>query len=116
MIHFIPATILHQLIQNDDLKSQSTGEIKVPLCHRTNSVVLVAELRNFYDAAKIIDGEYPDEQAYNEHLWGLSHNFLLVMSSTLNKFSGDLIQFTGTSLIAIWPPAGNKQDLCRQAA
>ncbi len=77
---------------------------------------MVAELRNFYDVTKIIDGEYPDEQAYNEHLWGLSHNFLLLMSSTLNKFSGDLIQFTGTSLIAIWPPNGSKQDLCRQAS
>lgn len=75
---------------------------------------MVAELRNFYDSTMIIDGEFVDEQSYNESLWNFSHNFLQVFSSTLNKYSGDIIQFLGTSLIAIWPP-GNQDDVCRQA-
>ena len=52
---------------------------------------MVAELRNFYDSTMIIDGEFVDEQSYNESLWNFSHNFLQVFSSTLNKYSGDII-------------------------
>lgn len=87
MIHFIPATVIHQLL-NDE---RATQQKKLPLCFRTNSVVMVAELRNFYDSTMIIDGEFVDEQSYNESLWNFSHNFLQVFSSTLNKYSGDII-------------------------
>ena len=38
----------------------------------------------------------------------LSGQFLEVTASILNKYGGDLIQFLGYSLVAIWPPDPNE--------
>lgn len=61
---------------------------------------MVAELRNFYDSEKTIDGE---EALLNETLIDIAGQFLEITTSFLNKYGGDLIQFMGTSLVAIWP-------------
>ena len=45
----------------------------------------------------------------------MCHGLLENLSSILTKFGGDLIQFLGASMIAIWP-GGDDFDACRRAA
>ena len=33
----------------------------------------------------------------------MSNRFLEIMSKTIHKYGGDIIQFLGNSLIAVWP-------------
>ena len=83
--------------------SQLDGEqkLKIPLRCNIHSVVLVAEFTSFYDEAKAL--QFNEVKSYNEHLVALSSQFLEVVSATLQKYGGDLIQFMGYSLVAIWP-------------
>ena len=46
----------------------------------------------------------------NENLAALSSSFLEIVILTLYKYGGDLIQFFGHSLIAIWPNSTNFLD------
>ena len=64
-------------------------------------MVLVAEFTNFYDEALALELE--DSKSINEHLVNLSSQFLEIISGCLAKYGGDLIQFMGYSLVAIWP-------------
>ena len=66
-----------------------------------SSVVLVAEYTNFYDEATEL--EFGNQKFFNEHLAAKSSKFLEVVSACLEKYGGDLIQFMGYSLVAIWP-------------
>ena len=66
-----------------------------------NSVILVAEFTNFYEETTEL--EFGNSKLYNEHLVQKSSKFLEVVSSCLEKYGGDLIQFMGYSLVAIWP-------------
>ena len=45
----------------------------------------------------------------------ISSQFLEVASSVLNKYGGDLIQFLGYSIVAIWPPDPNEQNLRKKS-
>ena len=109
MLNFIPSTILLQL------SSETGGQLSLPLNYKYKSVVLVAELQYFYDQFNNSNGDCIDEQSLNEQLQGVCHNFLEIFTSVLNKYNGDLIQFLGTSLIAVWP-SGDDQDSCRKSA
>ena len=122
MLNFIPATILQQLCTDDHLEASecspprhqdalslqknstvSTKDgLQLPLCYRSKSLVLVAEITNFYDQTKA--SEFSDKNGFNEHMATVSGQFLEISSSILNKYGGDLIQFLGHSLVAIWPP------------
>ena len=66
-------------------------------------MVLVAEFTNFYNESKALD--FNETKSFNEHLVSQSSQFLEIISSCLSKYGGDLIQFMGYSLVAIWPQA-----------
>lgn len=66
------------------------------------SVVLVTEFTNFYDEQKALEFNNM-EKPFNEYLVSLSSQFLEIVSANLKKYGGDLIQFMGYSLVAIWP-------------
>ena len=82
-------------------------KLQLPLCYRSKSLVLVAEIINFYDQTKA--GEFSDCIGFNEYMATISGQLLEITASTLNKYGGDLIQFLGYSLVAIWPPDPNEQ-------
>ena len=63
--------------------------------------MLVAEFTNFYDEAKAL--ELTEQKQYNEYLVTQSSQFLEIISASLQKYGGDLIQFMAYSLVAIWP-------------
>ena len=44
------------------------------------------------------------DQTVNEQLASVSNHFLEVLSKLIHKYGGDVIQFLGNSLIAVWPP------------
>ena len=134
MLNFIPATILQQLCSDENLEAHSRSDgsspskayeasspglrtasskstpqpenLQLPLCYRSKSLVLVAEIVNFYDQTKA--GEFSDCIGFNEYMATISGQFLEITASTLNKYGGDLIQFLGYSLVAIWPPDPNE--------
>jgi len=107
MMNFIPATIMNQLsarsssfeekpdLTNNRVSASSDPNIKVetksslPLSFSSTSVVLVAEVRNFYDLT--LREKYPDEPTFNEYIAEVSHKILENMSIFLKKFGGDLI-------------------------
>ena len=64
-------------------------------------MILVAEFTNFYDENAEL--EYSDQKHFNEYLVQKSNKFLEIVSSCLEKYGGDLIQFMGYSLVAVWP-------------
>ena len=37
----------------------------------------------------------------------MSNRFLEIMSKAIHKYGGDIVQFIGNSLIAIWPRTNN---------
>eukprot|EP00347_Sterkiella_histriomuscorum_P004823 403358953 len=67
---------------------------------------MVAEIKNFYDQAHRLK-HFTNDQQYNEHLANLSNRFLEIMSKTIHKYGGDIVQFIGNSLICIWPRSNN---------
>ena len=117
MLNFIPATIVQQLISDEHLESQSRSDsnspsrpheaaspgikttsskqtlnhqdLQLPLCYRSKSIVLVAEIINFYDQTKA--GEFSDCIGFNEYMVTISSQFLEITASILNKYGGDLI-------------------------
>ena len=90
MLNFIPTTILQQLCSDLNMNDPSVKlATKLPFGYSLHSVVLVTELRNFYDQAKSFD--FPDEASFNENLVNISDQFLEVMISFLNKYGGDII-------------------------
>lgn len=40
--------------------------MELPLCFKSKSIVLVVEIRNFYDQTRI--GDFPDEKLFTENL------------------------------------------------
>lgn len=66
-----------------------------------HSVVLVAEVTKFYNESKALD--FNETKFYNEHLVQQSSTLLEIVSSCLQKYDGDLVQFMGSSYVAIWP-------------
>ena len=107
MLNFIPNTILFQLS-----KLQTKKEL--PICYRYRTVVILAELRSFYDTDRISRGSFTDEPMLNEHLTTVSNRFLETCSQSLVKFGGDLIQFLGTAMIGIFSEASEK-DVAKRA-
>lgn len=70
------------------------------------TAILVAEIKNFYDQEYRLK-HFLNDYDYNEYLAILSNRFLEIMSKTIHKYGGDIIQFLGNSLIAIWPRSPN---------
>jgi class 3 adenylate cyclase len=78
---------------------------------------LVAEIKQFYDEYPLVDslaqpkgskdlaqqGYFRAEQTFNEQLGAQSSQFLDVMAKTIHKYGGDIVQFVGNSIVAIWP-------------
>jgi hypothetical protein len=60
----------------------------VPFGFQLHSVVLVAELRNFYGQSNSLD---KDEISVNEGLVDLASYLYEMVTSNLNKFGGELI-------------------------
>ena len=73
---------------------------------------MVAEIKNFYDNGSPKDSKLASirtEQQMNEHLASVSNRFLEMMSKTVHKYGGDVIQFLGNSLVAVWLPHSQLQ-------
>ena len=88
MLKFIPTTILQQLCQD------SADKVKqLPLSFNSKSVVLVADLRNYYETERFLDVGSHDIHSWNESLASLSHDFLNIFRSHLSLYGGDIIQF-----------------------
>ena len=84
MLNFIPNTILLQL-------SKLPSKKDLPICYKYRTVVILAEIRSFYDTDRISRGCFADEPMLNEHLTTVSNKFLETCSHSLVKFGGDLI-------------------------
>ena len=90
-------SILSGIAPTDKEKNQ----LQVPLRCEMHSVVLVAEVTKFYNESKALD--FNETKFYNEHLVQQSSTLLEIVSSCLQKYDGDLVQFMGSSYVAIWP-------------
>jgi class 3 adenylate cyclase len=58
---------------------------------------------HFKTDQQLSSGTFKSEQVFNEQLGQKSSQFLDIMSKTIHKYGGDIVQFLGNSLIAVWP-------------
>jgi hypothetical protein len=71
---------------------------------------MVIEIKNFYQYPFAMTplkdpktGEAITESLFNERLTVESERFLELTSRIIHRYGGDLLQFLGNSLIAVWP-------------
>jgi len=75
----------------------------LPDCQKMRTAVMVAEIKQFYDKKNQKFTKQRSEQRTNEKLAEASNQFLELTSKIVHKYGGDILQFLGNSLIAIWP-------------
>ncbi|CDW76061.1 ph domain containing protein [Stylonychia lemnae] len=98
MLKFIPVSVVQYLL------SKQQDERSLPQCQHYKTAIIVAEIKNFYDQSHR-HKFFNSDQSYNEHLANLSNRFLEIMSKAIHKYGGDIVQFIGNSMIALWPRA-----------
>lgn len=127
LVKFIPVSVLTYLSDSDLRNTKLNHSISprlgqashlrqekeraLPECQELGrTCVLVAEMKNFYDTPlnKKVIASASSEHQTNEDLANASDRFLGIMSKSIHKYGGDVIQYLGNSLVAVWYPFKEK--------
>lgn len=109
LIKFLPVSLLQYLCER-----KKSGRQQLPELQMMRTAVLVCEIKQFYNnnSNSTLNGKMSPEAAAafakrsehitNEKLAEDANHFLELTSKVIHKYGGDIVQFLGNSLIALW--------------